>query len=243
MSKGDRLGRLAAEFFLIVLGVVAALGVDRWVQEIEEDRTERDYLLRLARDVQANDSIFRFMLQDWEASQKAASDLMNVLNDPSSRPPAAGLLAAVARAGATNTGPAQDANFQDLAATGNLRLIRNSDLRVALVHYFGHQIRAGRPSMDRLDLRFRSFAREHLPVEWITEWRVLCPRPTPAFECSATDPPPTDLIWRALTQDPLMPRILNARRNDAAREVAIIQRWVGQSEEMLEKLQAALSAG
>jgi hypothetical protein len=240
MNKGERRGRLAGEFFLVVLGVVVALAIDRWVQEIDDNRNERDYLERLASDVRANESIFSFMLQDWEASQQAASDLLAVIEGSSARPSSTGLLAAVARAGATNTGLFQDASFQDLAATGNLRLIKDPDLRTSLVRYFGRQIQAGRGSFDRLDLRVRTFSREYLPPEWTRSWRELCPASTPAFECSTEDAPSTDLIWRALTQDPEMPRILRVRENDAVRTVVIIQRWLDASEEILAKSEETL---
>jgi len=240
VSKNGQWRRLAAEFVLIVVGVVAALGVDRWVQGIDEDRTERDYLVRLTSDVEVNIEIFDGMLQDWDASQKAAADLMGLLADPSPRSSSAGLLAAIARAAATNTGPARDSNFQDLAATGNLKLIRDSELRSGVVNYFGFEIRAGRPAMDRLDLRFRSFALEYLPVEWVTDWRRLRPRATPAFECSVDGVPSTDTLWLAFTQNPEMLRLLNARHNDAARGRANIQRWLNASKDVLALLRASL---
>jgi hypothetical protein len=240
MSKGERRGRLAGEFFLIVLGVVVALGIDRWVQEIDDNRSEREYLERLASDVRANEGIFSSMLQDWEASQKAASDLLGMIEGTSARPSSTGLLVAVARAGATNTGLFRDASFQDLAATGNLRLIRDPELRTDLVHYFGQQIHAGRPAFDRLDLRIRTFSREYLPTEWTRSWRELCPRTTPAIECTTEDPPSTDLIWQALTQDAAMRRILRARENDAAQTVILIQRWLEASEEILAELEEVL---
>ena len=237
MRKRDRIRDLSAEFFLIVIGVLAALAVDGWVEERDNARMERDYLQRLSEDVQENISIFRLMLEDWEASQKAAVDLLRVLEVPGSRPSAAGLLAAVARAATTNTGPPQDASFQDVSSTGNLRLITDMGLRTALVRYFGYEIWAGRPSMDRLDLRFRTFAREYLPERWIGESRDLCPSTIPALECTVEDVAPTDLLWLALSQDPSMSRILTAHRNDAAHEVIIIRRWIQQSQEMLEKLE------
>jgi hypothetical protein len=240
MSGGDRRRRIAGEFFLIVLGVVTALGVDRWVQGIDEDRTERDYLERLTSDVRANKGIYEHMLRDWEAALAASSDLLTAVQDSSARPSHSGLLAAVSRAGATNTGLARDASFQDLAATGNLKVIKDSSLRHALVSYFGQQIHAGRPRLDRLDLRFRTFSREYLPLEWAESWRELCPAETPAFDCTTDNPPSTNLIWSALTQDPTMTRILTSRRNEAARTVIIIQAWLSQTEEMLATLEEAL---
>jgi hypothetical protein len=234
--------RVSTEFVLLVLGVLVALGVDRWVQGLDENRIERDYLERLESDVASNVSTFEFMLSDWEATQQAASDLISILEDPGSRPSDVGLLIVVARAGTTNTGPAQDSNFKDLSTTGNLRLIEDGELRSALVRYFGHQIWAGRPSMDRLDLRFRTFANEHLPVEWIMGHRDLCPASTPAFDCIAADPPSADLIWNTLIHDPSMPRVLNSVKNHAAREVRNLRRWLQQSEGMQEILRSALGS-
>jgi hypothetical protein len=233
--------RLTGEFFLIVMGVVVALAIDRWVQAIDDNRSERDYLERLATDVRANQTRFEGMLSDWEAAQQAASDLLAAIEDPSVTPSSVGLLVAVARAGATNTAWFRDASFQDLAATGNLKLIRDPELRTALIQHFGQEVQSGRPSFERLDLRMRTFSREYLPTEWARDFRQLCPAATPAFDCTSDNPPSTDLIWQVLTHDPAMPRILRARQNDAVRTAIFIQRWLDSSEKMLGMLEGALS--
>jgi hypothetical protein len=166
MKKGIDFRRMVGELLVIVIGVVAALGVDRWVQGIDDARAELEYL----------------------ATGRRPSD--------------SGLFMAVARAGTVNTVPAREGSFRDLETTGNVRLLSDHDLRSRVVGYFTQDIRFGRPIIeDRLDLRFRLFAREQVPVE-LDGHRSLCPSPTPSLECELDNPPSAESLWRALVENP-----------------------------------------
>lgn len=110
MSERRRLGRVAPELVVIVLSVVAALGVDRWVQGVDDARAERDYLALVLPEAEANAVIFERMVEDWEAARDAAAVLRGALHEDA-RPSDSGLLVAVARAGTVNTSPPRDASF------------------------------------------------------------------------------------------------------------------------------------
>ncbi|MCG8468318.1 MAG: hypothetical protein MJB57_08925 [Gemmatimonadetes bacterium] len=55
MKRSIPWGRLALEFFVIVLGVLVALGVDQWVQGLDDDELVEETLRALAAELAEND--------------------------------------------------------------------------------------------------------------------------------------------------------------------------------------------
>ena len=47
-------GRIVGEFFLVVLGVLAALMVDTWIGQRSDDNLRQEYLVRLADDLESD---------------------------------------------------------------------------------------------------------------------------------------------------------------------------------------------
>ena len=231
---------MVAEFLLIVIAVAAGLGVDRWVQGIDDSKAEEEYLALVLRDAEANAGIFEGMVLDWEAARDATADLIEAVENPTERPTHAGLLIAVARAGTVNTVPARDASFRDMESTGNVRLISDRQLRAQIVDYFTQDIRFGRPMIeDRLDLRFRTFAREFLPPD-LWGHRTLCASASPAFDCRFEDPPSSDRLWAALTGNASMTELLNSRYADAISGSGVARGWAARTDELLVQLRRAL---
>jgi hypothetical protein len=240
VTRQPGISRVIAEFLLIVVGVVAALGIDRWVQRIDDARAETEYFGLLLRDVDANAEIFRSMVADWEAARDASNVLKGVLDDPSERPSDAALLMAVARAGTVNTRPVRDASFRGMESTGSLRLIRDRQLRAAIVSYFTEEIRFGRPIIEaRLDLRFRTFSREHMPPE-LQSHRILCPTTIQVLDCELAASPSSARVWSALTTQPGMREILNVANLDAIAGANVASGWVQRTEELRTMLRRVL---
>jgi len=132
-------GFLVAEFVVISLGVLVALGADRWVRGLDEKTLTDTYLVNLQSDLRQDST--SFSIAESQAHR-------NVLN--------AGLLVSLLREG---PGPTTDrkevlvalyelsewgprgfgtVTWTDLLATGNLRLLDN-DLRRELSVYYGMQ--------------------------------------------------------------------------------------------------------
>lgn len=239
MKERPSLSRTAAEFALIVVGVVAALGVDRWVQGIDDARAEHEYLTLVLADVEANAVIFEGTVRDWETAGEAASALKGALSQHV-RPSDSGLWMAVARAGTVNTVPARDASFRDLEATGNVRLISDRKLRAQIVAYFTQDIRFGRPIIeDRLDLRFRTFSRERVPAD-LGSHRELCPAGTPPFDCQVADAPRADALWQSLNGDAALLRVLNVAHADAISAAGVARVWLERTDRLRSRLHEVL---
>jgi hypothetical protein len=238
VPKSRDIRRIVAEFLLIVLGVVAALGVDRWVQGVDESHAEREYLRLVLSDLEANVEIYELMAGGWAGSRDAGEALAAAIAD-GVRPPDAGLMMAVYRAGSMSTVPPRDGSFRDLEATGNIRLISDPALRAQIVSYFTQEIRFGRPMLeDRVDLRFRAFAREHVPAGLPA--REFCSFDVPAFECQFDGAPDGDALWSALTENPDVARMLNSRLADAMAGAGLTEGWLTRTRELRAEVEEAL---
>lgn len=127
-------GKLAAEFVLVVVGVLVALAVDtalenrrdrqlrdEYIERIrsdaEHDRQALEYRIEFFRDVQ----VFTQRFLDW-LDAEAPLDKENVL----------------AAFYAAEVWPfvANDSTYQDLLSTGNIRLIDDINLRTSLAAYY-----------------------------------------------------------------------------------------------------------
>lgn len=236
MATERRVSRLAGEFIVIVVGVVVALGVDRWVQALDEAEAEREHLELVRRDLEGNLQIFNEIRRDWSAAADAAGLLLAALGEDGLRPPDPVLLAAVARAGTVNTQPARDGSFRAMETTGALRYIRDADLRAEIVAYFTQEIRDGRPMLEeRSDLRFRAFARSRMMPQ-ARETADQCRWPTPTAACDVADPPSTAELWAALNREPEVEAWLRSRLNDGLDIAAHTATWIEATERLLAEL-------
>ena len=131
--RGSLARRLVAEFFVIVLGVLVALGVDGWRQASEDRRLEREYLERLATDL-ARDTLMINTRIELASSALAAGEaalaqlragrsLEGLLDGP--RPVLGSSAAPI-----PNT-----ATLDELKATGNLRMLTSSQVRQEILAY------------------------------------------------------------------------------------------------------------
>jgi len=127
------------EFVIIVIGVLVALGVDRWNSTGEERALEREYLERLYRDVQADTASLGSILAGLEQKQESLLFLAELTAIAQrSVSDTAEFLAALSRS--TSYGwiirPLRTVTFEDLTTTGNLRLIRSAAVRAAAIEYY-----------------------------------------------------------------------------------------------------------
>lgn len=121
-------GRLAAEFVVIVTGVLLALAVDEWRESVGERAAEAQYVSRLIDDL-TTDSVGSVVLIEAGMAKAAAldtvlralSDTAEIRRSPSSAWP--NMRFAYTRP------PPQTTTFDELRNTGGLSLIRSDELR------------------------------------------------------------------------------------------------------------------
>ena len=127
---------VAIELLLIVAGIMVALSIDDWVQDHENQRTERVYLGLLSRDLdQMAESLQRYI--DTESHMAmASSTVIRKLSDDGYKIEAELLRGYLSDMGMRRTLQLVSATYTDLTSTGNLHLIRSQSLRDQLLRYF-----------------------------------------------------------------------------------------------------------
>ena len=238
MKQARQFPRLIAEFFVIVIGVLVALGVDEFAQGREDRSSERAYLLGIAEDVRQDSVELSERAQAWSQWGDYAEQLLigvqnGALDDHVS------LFELVREAGLIAIPVSAAATYEDLIASGGLGLIRNRDLRMTISSYY-----ALRPEnvtyYERLDLRFRQVSREILPPRLAEETRGRCPLASGALTLArevrgCPEPPGFDrsrTLERLLTY-PGIEDILRSRARDLIRGSALLWGRVESATELL----------
>ena len=141
LSVARGTARAAIEFVVIVAGVLVALSAEEWLHSRADSTLESEYLERLSTDVRAD--IGRWAAVDRRLERKNAA-LRGVeiwLRSPDRTEEALRQLVADLVMGAFlayGAGTdAQRATFDELVSTGRLQLLRETELRSALISYYG----------------------------------------------------------------------------------------------------------
>lgn len=123
------------DLLLIVAGVLIALAVDQAVQAMGERRREAQYFAALEQEIEADLAALRGpLLAGLDQREEAAKLVIAGLNGAPLEP--SRLVAALDRAGHVAFFAPRRTTFDDLVSTGNLRLIRDPEVRAALIAYY-----------------------------------------------------------------------------------------------------------
>ena len=138
MPNRTRFPRLLGEFLVIVVGVFVALAGESWYQSWSEGRGLEGYLDRLTGDLAADSAAFEFVLERLDRKDShldATAAVAAGLAEPDSS-----LFETLrgTNSFAFRTPTAQRATYDDLIATGNLRLIRDDEVRAGIGGYYDH---------------------------------------------------------------------------------------------------------
>ena len=125
--------RLAAEFLVIVVGVLVALGVDQWAQDRRDRALEAEYLERLLEDV-------RYDLEELEfirGRSATSTEHSRLVLDRAwvGRAPADSLVGAAFSASLTRVPDLSRATFEELVSSGRIDLLESREVREALADY------------------------------------------------------------------------------------------------------------
>jgi hypothetical protein len=207
-------GRLVGEFFLIVIGVLAALMVDTWIEQRSNDKLGQEYLSRLSDDLQADWQALEYRISFFTSVRSLALDTLNNLNSDETVDQDA-LLAAYYAAeifsfrAITNT-------YEDLQNTGNIGLLNDIDLRLALASYHSKTTALS----DVISQEYRELVRGVIPFEVQAAIRKHCPTtdatdemPTGFPPCTLPDLSESDVneIFVKLRSQPRIAEILTYR--------------------------------
>lgn len=174
--------RAAAEFVVIVFGVLVALGADAWNDTRLDRKEEREYLVRLHGEIERDTSQYRFVL-DWMDRKEAGLDRLARVFASTTQviPDTAQFLTDIAAASnfGWNVGPLGGrATYEDLRSSGKLGPIRNRPLRTSIIEYYedadseDRRIEARRTEYPRIAYRIMPSARTAEPGRFGASERV-----------------------------------------------------------------------
>jgi hypothetical protein len=126
----------AAQFVVVVAGVLVALAANDWAQGKREQQLAEDYTVRIIEDL---DRVARSLegLANWTLAVEGAADmLLPVLESSSAIDDPLLVIAAAYQASRIRQPDLSPIAYRELLATGQIRLFRDRTLRQALGHYF-----------------------------------------------------------------------------------------------------------
>jgi hypothetical protein len=132
-----RLRWFAAEFLVIVTGVLVALALNALYQRAQNARSEATYLALLDRDLRDTAARLEEKAAFEAAQLRDGIAAYRGLSSTASEVDQAGVAASLGKLIDRKTMVLQDATYQDLLSTGNLRLISDRELRDRIVAYYG----------------------------------------------------------------------------------------------------------
>ncbi len=155
--EDSRILRYAAEFTVIVIGVVVALGFDEWRQSVSDSAEEARYYHRLAQDLSGDVESWESLLADLDLKDQALNRLETWRSGVADSGEQEARLVvddiATASVYAGSIPPPRNSTYEDLLATGNLHLIQDERFRTNLLEYY-FQIQNG---VDRINSRVTGY--------------------------------------------------------------------------------------
>jgi hypothetical protein len=223
--------RSVLELAVIVSGVLIALGVDSAMQDVEDRAIEQQYLVAL------RDDLSGIAQSSQRSSWDNASAVVSMLEgEMVELVDTVDFVLALGRLSVTRTPQPNRASYEDLLSTGNLRLIRNAELRTALIDFY--EFRTHVEPIRREVARYGFFAvpekiREFVdPIVWARLGQVAWP-----------------IFWRELDSDQrerFRTDLARAVDFDAMRESDEFRRMVGrqlEGEALMRRLYSASNTG
>jgi sensor c-di-GMP phosphodiesterase-like protein len=134
ISFGQRSRWFLAEFVVIIVGVLVALGIDEWRDTLQDEEREQEYLEQLAADLQVTTDMFVTAAELNAPWERAARQLAEIFErgEPADIETVRQILADAG----TFDNPVPVLGTADaLISTGDLRLIRDPKVRTAITRY------------------------------------------------------------------------------------------------------------
>ena len=160
---------LIAETFVVVLGILIALGLDDYRSELAERRLALEYVQRIQKDVNRDLSyIATYWYPRLKAKRRALESIAPVVRGKSPIPDDIWkFLSEVSIGGVMGTSATAwytDTTFQDIRATGNLRLIKDPTIRAEISEYY-EGMESETLRIERRFTSYVSFVHSVMPVE------------------------------------------------------------------------------
>jgi hypothetical protein len=196
------------EFVIVIVGVVIGFQVNAWAERQAEADRAHAYLERLVSDMEINRDRFADSLTFRAEVQALGLDALSYATDATARPDDWQVVLAYYNASQAGGPLAVSSAYDELIATGDLRLIRNAEITNQLSAYYG--LGGLDPLVNELPA-YRESVRGIIPFRiqqyiWDTCYSVLPGENQKLIACAAPDasnPLPDGLAERLLSDDAL----------------------------------------
>ena len=130
-------GQALFELLIVAVGILMALQVDRWREESNNRDTEGEYLSRLSDDISEDVESLNRGVNIAELRRTFAELLMASAENPDlALESPVDFMLAINQSAFTFTPALTSNTFDELRSTGNMRLLRNTELKSALFSYY-----------------------------------------------------------------------------------------------------------
>ena len=165
--------RMVGEFVFIVLGVLSALMVDTWIEQREDDDLRQQYRDRLSADLETDLQNLDERISFFTAVRSFGIQTIEWIQSDEEIG-REGILAAYYASEVWRLLPIQS-TYEDLQSTGNMRLLRDIDLRLALAAYYNQIVTLDGALGPVATQNYRQAVRGVIPWEIQAEIREKCP--------------------------------------------------------------------
>jgi hypothetical protein len=181
-------GKLAAEFVLIVVGVLIALAVDTAFKDREDDELRAEYVGRIQQDIETDRRALLNRIEFFSDVQRFCNEMLAWLD--SDQPVDQEVLLASFYAAEVWPVVTNLSTYQDLLSTGNIRLLSDIDFRGSLFSYY-NKADTSRPGWNPSQT-YRETIRGIIPNDVQKLIRENCPT-TDTLDEEPTGFPPCEL--------------------------------------------------
>ncbi len=202
-AKAQNWFAVALDFVIVVVGVFFAIEVANWNQSRQDRQEERRYYGQLLVDLRADLDTLMTAQRRADLHDDAAQLVIERLSGKAPFQASRGQMAtAIHIAGFINIPHASRGTYDELINTGNLGLLRNSQLKSRIAHYYG--------AFER-DRQWDSLLRDQQSDYWADTAGIL-PRPILRAATRGTEPLVTaeddQKIWQRARSHARLPNML-----------------------------------
>lgn len=201
--KAQQWSAVLIDLAIVILGVFIALEVANWNSARQDRQEERRYYRQLLIDLRVDLAAFKEAQRRADRHDDAAQLAIDRLNGNAPPQVSRGRMAtAIHYAGFIYIPRASRGTYDELISTGNLRLLRNSNLKSQLARYYG--------TFDEVR-QWDPLVRDQQSDYWTETAGVL---PRPVLRAAIRDTEPTISqdedrdIWQAARSRPRLPNML-----------------------------------
>lgn len=234
---------VAVEVLVVIVGLMLAFQLDRWWEQRGERVQEAEYVDRLIADVESDIPVITYAIELASLRMKMADLLMEVAEDPpaATREPIL-FIAAVRQAAFTYSPNLASHTFEDMRSTGNLRLLRNPDIKNALYGYYDYH----RSQDQYRPLQFMSESRHFELAAGVLsydqarlvqdEWYVVAPGDIEEFDTSQLDVREIQMTVDRFTSKPELIAWLPEMRHLQIEQVFINEARLEKANDVLDRM-------